>query len=76
MSIASELLHDILRHGKVNIFFGVVPFEVDAAIEVANMIFNDVVCFSTQGIVEVLKVAVTNILNAKVVNGKVKPDGV
>ncbi len=75
VSIRSELFHDILWHCKVNITLGIIPLEVDAAIEITNSIFDNIVSLGTKGILEVLEVVVANVFDAEVVNSEVEPDG-
>jgi hypothetical protein len=45
MSITSQLFHDILWHGKINVAFIIIPLEVDATIEITSSVFNNVICF-------------------------------
>jgi hypothetical protein len=45
MSITGKLLHDILGHGEVDITFLIMPREVNATVEIANLVFNDVLGF-------------------------------
>ncbi len=75
VGIPCELLHYIFRHREVNILLLVVPFKVDAAVEVAYAVFDNFICFFAKGIVEVLEVVFTNVFDSKVVNSKVEPDG-
>jgi hypothetical protein len=76
VGVPCELLHDIFGHGEVNILLLVVPFMVDAAGEVAYVVFNNIMCFFAKGITEVLEVVFTDIFDSKVVDSKVEPDGV
>jgi hypothetical protein len=54
VSIMGEVLHDVFGLGEVNISLGIISFEVDATIEITSAVFNNVVRFSLEGILEVL----------------------
>ncbi len=41
MSITGKLLHAILGHGEINITFVIMPSEVNATVEIANLVFNN-----------------------------------
>ncbi len=45
MSIMGKLRHDILGHGEVDITFVIMPSEVNATVEITDLVFNDVVDF-------------------------------
>jgi hypothetical protein len=45
MSVMGKLLHDILGHGEIDITYFIMPREVNATVEIANLVFNDVVGF-------------------------------
>jgi hypothetical protein len=45
MSITGKLLHDILGNGEVDITFFIMPKEVNATVDIANLVFNNVVGF-------------------------------
>ncbi len=45
MSIMGKLLHDILGHGEVDVTFFIMPREVSATVEIADLVFNNVVGF-------------------------------
>ncbi len=75
MGVPCELLHYIFGHGEVNILLLVVPFKVNAAVEVAYAVFGNFTCFFAKGIVEMLEVVFTNVFDSKVVDSKVEPDG-
>ncbi len=76
VGIPCELLHYIVGHGEVNILLLVVPFKVNATVEVPYAVFDNFICFFAKGIVEVLEVVVTDMFDSKVVDSKVEPDGV
>jgi hypothetical protein len=63
-----ELFHDVFGHGKVDISLGVVPFEVDATVEVTSMVLDNVVSFSPEEIVEMLQGVLANVPDPKVVH--------
>jgi hypothetical protein len=42
ISTTGQLFHDILWHGKINVAFILIPLEVDATIEITNLVFNKV----------------------------------
>jgi hypothetical protein len=69
------LFHYIFGHGEFNILLFVVPFRIDATVEVAYAVFDNFICFFAKGVIEVLEVVFTNVFNSKVVNSKVEPDG-
>jgi hypothetical protein len=71
VGIPCELLHYIFGHGEVDILLLVVPFKVDAAVEVTYAVFDNFICFFAKGIVEVLDVVFTNLFDSKVVDSKV-----
>ncbi len=73
VSIASHLFEHILWHGKVDVAFVVIPLEIDTTVEVAGTVFHNLVGFRSKSIVEVLEMGFANVLNAKVINGKIKP---
>ncbi len=66
VSMVGELFHDIFGHGEVDISLGVVPFDVDATVEVTGTVLNNVVSFSLEGIVEMLQGVLTDVLDPKV----------
>ena len=74
VSVPRQLLVHICWHGEVNKTLVVVPVEVYAAIEVAGAVFNNLVGLCSESIVQVLEVVFSNVLDAKVVNGKIEPD--
>jgi hypothetical protein len=45
MHITGKLLHDILGHEEVNITFFIMPREVNATVEIADSVFNNVIGF-------------------------------
>ncbi len=45
MNITGKLPHDILGHGEVDITFFIMPREVNATVEIADLVFNNVVGF-------------------------------
>jgi hypothetical protein len=45
MSVMGKLLHDILGHGEVDITSFIMPSEVNATVEIADSVFNNVVRF-------------------------------
>jgi hypothetical protein len=49
--VTGKLLHGILGHGELAITFFIMPREVNATVEIANSVFNDVIVFLAQGIV-------------------------
>ncbi len=55
VGVLCELLHYIFGHGEVNILLLVVPFKVDATVEIAYAVFNNFIFFFAKGIVEVLE---------------------
>ncbi len=73
MSITGQLFHDILGHGKINVAFIIIPLEVDATIEITGLIFNNVICFLSEGIVKMLEMFVTNVCDPKVIYCKAEP---
>jgi hypothetical protein len=76
VGVPCELLHYIFGHGEVDILILVVPFKVDAAVEVAYAVFHNFICFFVRGIIEVLEVVFTNVFDFKVVDSKIEPNGV
>jgi hypothetical protein len=68
-----ELFHDVFWYGEVNVSFVLIPFEVYTAVEVTGAVFNNVISFSAEGVVEMLQVVFANILDPKVVHHKVEP---
>ncbi len=74
MAVLRELFHDVFGHGEIHIMFVVIPFKVDAAVEVTCTIFDDFVCFFADGIIKVLEVFFANVLDAEVINCMVEPD--
>ncbi len=68
VSITGELFHDVLGRGKVDISLGVVPFEVDATVEVTGTVLDNVISFSSEGIIEMLQGVLANVLDPKVVH--------
>ncbi len=73
MSITGQLFHDILGHGKINIAFIIIPLEVDYTIEITSLVFNNVICFLSEGIVKMLEMFLANVFDPKVIYCKVKP---
>ncbi len=69
----SVLFHDIVWHGKVDLSLVIIPFQVDATICLAPTVFNNVVSFFPEGVIEVLKVAFADILDPKIINRQVEP---
>ncbi len=67
VSVASQLFEHILWHGKVDVAFVVIPLEVDA-----GTVFHHLKGFCLKGIVEVLEMGFADVLNTKVINGKIK----
>jgi hypothetical protein len=55
--------------------FFVIPFQVDTAVEVADAILNNLVCFLMEGITEVLETVFANIFDTEIIDCKVKPGG-
>ncbi len=49
MSITGKLLHDILGHGEGDITFFIMPREVNATVEIADLVSNNVVEFCALG---------------------------
>jgi hypothetical protein len=45
MSITGKLLLDILVHGEADITFLIMPREVNATVEIADSVFNNVIGF-------------------------------
>ncbi len=75
MGIPCELLHYIFGHGEVDILLLVVPFKVDATVEVAYAVFDNFICFFATVIIEVLEVVFTDVFDSEVADSKVEPDG-
>ena len=75
VGIPCDLFHYIFGHGEVDILLLVVPFKVDAAVEVAYAVLDNFICFFAKGIVEVLEVVFTDVFDFEVINSKVEPDG-
>jgi hypothetical protein len=73
MSIAGQLFHDILWHGKINVAFIIILLEVDATIEITGLVFNNVICFYLKGIVQMLKMFLSNVFDFEVIYCKVEP---
>ena len=73
MSITGQLFHDILWHGKINVAFIIIPLEVDATIEITGLVFNNVICFLSEGVVKMLEMFLANIFAPKVIYCKVEP---
>ncbi len=74
MSITGQLFHDILlHHGKINIAFIIIPLEVDATIEITGSVFNNVICFFSEGVVKMLKMFLSNVFDSGVIYCKVEP---
>ncbi len=67
------MFHDILWHGKINIAFIIIPLEVDATIEITGLVFNNVICFLSEGVVKMLKMFLSNVFDSKVIYCKVEP---
>jgi hypothetical protein len=42
MRVTGKLLHDILGHGEVDITFFIMPKEVNATVEITNLVFSNV----------------------------------
>ncbi len=74
VGIPCELLHYIFGHGEVDILLLVVLFKVDAAVEVAYVVFNNFICLFVKGVVDVLEVVFTDVFDSEVVDSKVEPD--
>ncbi len=68
VSITGELFHDVFGHGEVDISLDVVPFEVDATVEVTGTVLKNFISFSPKGIVEMLQGVLANVLDPKVVH--------
>jgi hypothetical protein len=47
MGIPGEVYDCIDRHGNVYPMFAIVLLEIDATVEIASLILNNFVCFST-----------------------------
>jgi hypothetical protein len=45
MSVPGKLLNDVLGHGEVNISFVIMPREINGTVEIADLVFNNVVGF-------------------------------
>ncbi len=73
VSIISELFHDVFGHGKVDVSIVIIPFQVDVTILLATTVFNNVVSFFPEAVVEVLEVAFANIFDPKIINRQVEP---
>ncbi len=73
MSITGQLFHDILGHGKINVAFIVIPFDVDATIEITGLVFNNVICFFLEGIIKMLELFLADVFDPKVIYCKVEP---
>jgi hypothetical protein len=73
MSITGQLFHDILVHGMINVAFIIFPLEVDATIEITGLVFNNVICFLSKGVVKMLEMFLANVFDPKVIYYKVKP---
>ncbi len=67
MSITSQLFHDILWHGKINVVFIIIPLEVDATIEITGLVFNNAICFFSEGAVKMLNMFLSNVFDSKVI---------
>jgi hypothetical protein len=72
MSITGQLFHDILGHDKINIAFIIIPLEVDATIEITGLVFNNVICFLSEGVVKMLEMFLANVFDPKVIYCKVE----
>ncbi len=73
MSIMGQLFHDILGHGKINVAFIIIPLEFDATIEITSSVFNNVICFLSEGVVKMLEMFLANAFDPKVIYCKVEP---
>jgi hypothetical protein len=73
MSMMSQLCHDILWHGKINVAFIIIPLEVDTIIEITSLVFNNVICFMSEGIIKMLEMFLANVFDPKVIYCKVGP---
>jgi hypothetical protein len=73
MSITGQLFHDILGHGQINVAFIIIPLEVDATIENTGSIFNNVICFFSEGLVKMVKMFLTHVFDPEVIYCKVEP---
>ena len=45
MSVTGKLLHNILGHGEVDMTFFIMPREVNVTVEMAGLVFNNVIGF-------------------------------
>ncbi len=57
----------------INIAFIIVPLEVDATIEITGLVFNNVICFLSEGVVKMLEMFLANVFDPKVIYCKVEP---
>ncbi len=73
MSITSQLFHDILWHGKINVAFIMIQLEVDATMEITGSVFNNVICFFLEGAVKMLEMSLSNVFDSEVIYCKVEP---
>jgi hypothetical protein len=73
MSITGQLFHDILGHGKINVAFIIIPLEVDATIEITGSVFNNVICFFSEGVIKMSKMVLSSVFDPEVLYCKVEP---
>ena len=63
----------VVIHGKATCAIGLVPFYIDASVQISLPIFSDVIVIF-EGISKVTGMAVANIFNTKVVNDESEED--
>jgi hypothetical protein len=73
MSITGQLFDDMLGHGKINVAFIIIPLEVDATIEITGLVFSNVICFLSEGIVKTLEMFLAYEFDPKVIYCKIEP---
>jgi hypothetical protein len=75
MVIPGKVFDCIDGHSNVYPMFDVVPLEIDAAVEIASPILNNVICLRAQCSKEVFEIFIADVFDPKVINAQIKPDG-